>query len=443
MRSPGVNRSSSKPSSKPSSKQSRQQRTERPLMITIRPVPRALAPVDSAAAERISAPNYDEFQSEREIWELLQRRPQAVLRVTMAHCHTDRFEDVLPDGSEAALAKAAEEMARFRESRDTRSVEDILWVYEIVSPRRPELRQIGLGGYARTAEIRTDETPDGTIVRNEGIRPDKAEGRARLIAATDAYIGTVNCAVRDRSGEMTQALQAHADARSADFETPDEAGNRHRVWLVQDPADVDRFVQLLANEPAAYVADGNHRSAAAAALGREHFLAAFFPTDRLHLEPYNRLLPGCGVSAEAMLERVAGAFDVTSLGDLPGFRPEAVHEIGLYCKSGWYRLVPKPGAFDETDAAASIDAAIVQEHILDGVLGLTDARDSRINYVGGNKDASYLKSRVDSGEFAFALSLAPVTMDQFIAVCEQGRFMPPKSTWFDPKIRSGLVSALL
>ena len=412
-------------------------------MITIRPVPRALVPTDSAAAGRISAPNYDEFQSDREIWELLQQRPEAVLRVTMAHCHTDRFEDVLPEGSEAALSRARQEMTRFCESDDTRTLADILWVYEIVSPRRPNLRQIGLGGYARTAEIRTDQTPDGTIIRNEGVRPDKAEGRARLITATSAYIGTVNCAVRDRSGELTAALESHADAQSADYETRDEAGNRHRVWLVQDGSTKSVLQRLLAAEPAAYVADGNHRSAAAASLGKEHFLAVFFPTDRLHLEPYNRLLPACDVDGDAMLTGLADAFEVSPLGNLPGYRPEAVHDIGLYCESGWYRLIPKPGSFDASDAAQSIDAAIVQRHILDGMLGLADARDKRINYVGGNKDAAYLKARVDSGQYRFALSLAPVTMDQFIAVCEQGRFMPPKSTWFDPKIRSGLVSALL
>jgi uncharacterized protein (DUF1015 family) len=249
--------------------------------------------------------------------------------------------------------------------------------------------------------------------------------------------------VQDQSGEFTAALEAVADSRPCDYAATDEAGNRHRVWLVVEPPETARLSDLLAAEPAAYVADGNHRSAAAAMLGREHFLAVFFPTARMHLEPYNRLLPACGLSSEALLEKLAGPFDVVPLGPLPSYRPAAVHEIGLYLRGNWRRLTPRPGTFDPHNAAQSIDANIVQRHIFDDILGIADPRDKRINYVGGNKDAAYLKARVDAGDYELALSLAPVTMGQFVAVCEQGLFMPPKSTWFDPKIRSGLVIALL
>lgn len=412
-------------------------------MITIRPVSRALIPVDSAAADRISAPNYDEFQSDREVWDLLQQRPDCVLRITMAHCHVPRPDEILAEGGPVALAHAVDEMRRLIDSPLTREVADVLWVYEIVSPRRPALRQMGLGGFGRTAEIRTDATPNGTIIRNEGIRQEKADGRAKLITATNAYIGTVNLAVDDRRGALTRSLEQIADARPADFAATDEAGNRHSVWVVADAADIDQLTQLLAQEPAAYVADGNHRSAAAAMLKKEHFLAVFFPTARLHLEPYNRLLPANGRSLEEVLSRAAAHFDIEKLGPLASFRPERVHELGLYAAGNWYRLTVRPNAFVASDAAQSIDADIVHRHIVDGILGFSDARDKRINYVGGNKDAPYLKARVDSGEYDLALSLAPVTMQQFVEVCRQGKFMPPKSTWFDPKIRSGLVMALL
>lgn len=412
-------------------------------MITIRPVPRALVPVNSDAAGRISAPNYDEFQSDREVWELLQQRPECVLRITMAHCHVPTAECILPDGGPEALDHAAAELAALVRSDATRTVENVLWVYEIISPRRPGVRQIGLGGLAKTLEIRTDETPAGPIIRNEGIHPHKAEGRAKLIARTNSYIGTVNCAVQDKSGRLTSTVEAIADARDSDYAATDEAGNRHRVWLVADPTRIAELAALLAAEPAAYVADGNHRSAAAAILGRDHFLAVFFPTSRLHLEPYNRLLPACGRTPEAMLEKLAAKFTISPLGRLPTYRPESVHQIGLYTRGEWHELVPKPGVFDPAHAAQSIDADIVQRHIIGGVLGITDPRDKRINYVGGNKDAAYLKARVDAGDYDLALSLAPVTMPQFIAVCEQRLFMPPKSTWFDPKIRSGMVMALL
>jgi uncharacterized protein (DUF1015 family) len=412
-------------------------------MVTIQPVRRALVPRDTDAANRLTAPNYDEFQSDREVWDLLQKRPECVLRITMAHCHVPTVAAILPDGGPAAMEHAVAEMAAITNCPLTRTVNDILWVYEVVSPHRPELRQIGLGGFGRTEEIRTDATPNGTIIRNEGIHPDKAEGRARLITATNAYIGTVNCAVRDNSGKFTAVLEGVADARPCDFEATDEAGNRHRAWLVTDPQQIAQFQALLAAEPAAYVADGNHRSAAAAKLGKEHFLAVFFPTGRMHLEPYNRLLPALGQSPDALLKKLSESFTIETLGPRAEFRPSQIHEIGLYIAGQWHLLRPKPGLFDANHAADSIDAAIVHKHIVQTVLGIPDARDKRINYVGGNKDSKYLKARVDAGDYDFALSLAPVTMQQFGDVCEQNQFMPPKSTWFDPKIRSGMVMALL
>ncbi len=296
---------------------------------------------------------------------------------------------------------------------------------------------------ARTDEIRTEQNPVGVIVRNEGIRPEKAEGRAKLIRATNAYIGTVNCAVRDNDGRLVAALESHADSHEPDFTTVDEAGNTHRVWLVTEPDAAAQLQQVLAAEPAAYVADGNHRSAAAATLRNDQFLAVFFPTDRLRLEPYNRLVEDAGIATEALLARLDESFAIEPLGPLPSYRPQHVHKIGVYAAGTWYELSPRPGSFDPEDAAQSIDADIVQRQLFDGILGMSDARDARLNFVGGNKDAAYLKQRVDAGEYAFAVSLAPVTMEQFIAVCEQNRFMPPKSTWFDPKIRSGLVTALL
>ncbi|MBX3438163.1 MAG: DUF1015 domain-containing protein [Planctomycetaceae bacterium] len=412
-------------------------------MVSISPVPSALVPLDSDAASRISAPNYDEFQGDHEVFALIQSRPDCVLRITMAHCDVDDFDERLDDGSPEALELAKENFDVLVASDDTRVMSNLLWVYEIVSPRRLDVRQMGLGGFGQTNEIRTDDNPGGVIVRNEGIRPEKAEGRARLIQATNSYIGTVNCAVRDREGQLLNALESYADAREPNYTALDEAGNTHRVWLVTKTNDVERFTQLLAEEPLAYVADGNHRSAAAAALKKEHFLAVFFPTDRLHLEPYNRLVEDVGLRAEVLLERLKKAFTIKPLGALPTYRPDHVHTIGLYTAGTWYELTPQSHTFDAANAAESIDADIVQRHVFDAALGMTDARDARLNFVGGNKDSAYLKARVDAGEYAFAISFAPVTMDQFIAVCEQNRFMPPKSTWFDPKIRSGLVMALL
>ncbi|MEZ6058693.1 MAG: DUF1015 family protein [Planctomycetaceae bacterium] len=412
-------------------------------MVTIRPIPRALVPVDASAAQQISAPNYDEFQSDREIWDIIQARPHCVLTITMSHCDDPNFDTILEDGSPEALDRSLVNMNKLVDSPLTHVVDNALFVYEVVSPKRPDVRQIGLGGCARTSEIRTDATPDGTIVRNEGIRQEKADGRARLIAKTSAYIGNVNCAVQDKTGQMLQSLERVADSRDSDFAATDEAGNVHRVWLVTDAPTQQELTSLLAAEPAAYVADGNHRSAAAAALKKEDFLCVFFPTARLRLEPYNRLVEDVGVSADELLEKLGANFTIETVGDQPAYRPSQIHEIGLYLPGTWYKLTPKAGTFDPENAAESIDSDILQRHFLDAALGIADARDKRINFVGGNKDSAWLRQQVDAGDYALAISVAPVTMEQFIAVCEQNRFMPPKSTWFDPKIRSGMVMSLL
>ncbi|MEZ6066423.1 MAG: DUF1015 family protein [Planctomycetaceae bacterium] len=412
-------------------------------MVSIRPIHRAIVPVDSAAAARLSAPNYDEFQGDREIWDMLQARPDNVLRITMAHCDVTDFAEHGVEGSDEALRRSAENMRSFVDSALTRIADDVLFIYEVVSPRRPDVRQIGLGGLGKTSEIRTDDNPSGTVIRNEGIMPEKAAGRAKLITATSADFGTVNLAVRDDAGRLLEELERIADSRGHDFEAVDEGDNRHRVWVISDRFERDELTARLGAEPAAYVADGNHRSAAAAQSGQAAFLTVFFPAGRLRLEPYNRLVKSVGVSREALLDKLHTAFAVESLGACAPYRPAEIHDIGLYIGGEWFRLVPRAGTFDPANAAESIDSDIIQRHIFRDILGLHDPQDKKINYVGGNKDAAWLQRQVDAGDYQFALSVAPVPMEQFIAVCEQNRFMPPKSTWFDPKIRSGMVVSLV
>ena len=412
-------------------------------MLTIRPIPRALVPVDSNAARRVSALNYDEFQGDAEIWEAIRSAPDSVLGVTMAHCAVDSPAAILPGDSEASLELAHRNFQRLSASPFTREVKRILYLYEIVDPRRPGVRQIGLGGLAPTAEIRTEDTPAGPIIRNEGVRPPKARGRARLIEATGAIIGTVNNAVPDDSGAFAAALERHADGAAPDFEAGGSGGTTHRIWLVAEPGAIARLQRLLAAEPEAYVADGNHRSAAAAMLGHESFLTVFFSADRMAISPYNRLvrLPRerDATAVDAALER---SFEASPAGDEP-LQPDATHVVGVYAGGrGWRRATPRSGVYDETDAAASIDHDIVQRTLF-ADLGIADAADDRLTFVGANRDAAWLAAEVDGGRADLAVTLPAVTMRQFIAVCRQRRMMPPKSTWFEPKIRSGLVMALL
>jgi len=413
-------------------------------MITITPVRRALIPVDSAAAARISAPNYDEFQGDREIWELLQENPMSVLRVTMAHCNADSPETIGVRDSQGALTMAGTHMEELEASELTEEVHDILWVYEIEDPNRPHVRQIGLGGMARTDEIRTDATPQGTIIRNEGVREPKARGRADLIQATSAIIGMVNNGVDDESGEFQSHLEAHASGAPPDLEVLDQHGNRHRVWIVRDEQTIERLQSLLAEEPHAYVADGNHRSAAAAMLGYEHFLSVFFPARTMGIRPYNRLVHTPALPADQLAAAIRERFELDTPDDADFYQPTETHEIGFYTPDrGWLRLRPLAGTFDPNDAAEAIDYGIVQKNLFEHVFGIADSGDDRLTFVGSNKDAAWLQGEVDEGRAAYALTLPAVTMDEFIEVCRQNRQMPPKSTWFEPKVRSGLVMALL
>lgn len=412
-------------------------------MVTIRPIPRALVPIDSDAASRISAPNYDEFQGDREIWSAIQSAPDSVLRITMAHCDTSDADAILVGDSEPVLARARSNFQALAASPLTAVRPRVLFIYEIVDPSRPGVRQIGLGGMARTSEIRTADTPHGSIIRNEGVREPKARGRANLIAATNAIIGTVNNAVEDKAGKLAAALEAHADRRNPDYQVSGTLETVHRIWLVEEPGEIARLQQLLSNEPEAYVADGNHRSAAAAMLGHEDFLAVFFTASRMGIAPYNRLVRlSDGLDDAALSESIERWSQADEPASAP-YQPRETHRLGIYTTSlGWRSLVPKDGAYDPADAAASIDHDIIQRTLF-ADLGILDAGDERLTFVGANKDAAWLGDEVDRGRAQLAVTLPAVTMEQFINVCRQRRMMPPKSTWFEPKIRSGLVMALL
>jgi uncharacterized protein (DUF1015 family) len=414
------------------------------MSITIGPIPHALVPVNPEAAARVSAPNYDEFQGDREIWEYLQTHPDCVLKVTMAHCDVESPLATLPGDSPEALTRSGENMRAVIQSDLTREVRDVLFVYEIVGPQNPDVRQIGLGCMARTSEIRTAATPEGPIIRNEGVREPKARGRANLIEACNAIIGTVNNAVPDDTGMIARALEHHADMHPSSYRVEDPHGNTHRIWIITDPEAIDRFVTLFSREPEAYVADGNHRSAAAAILGHPEFLTVFFTADRMGISAYNRLVSEPLKQIGNLEERLSESFEIGGSTSPTAYAPTRLHQIGLFTKgTGWLHLRPLTNMFDPEDAAASIDHDIVQRRLFEHVLDIPDAGDERLTFVGATKDAGWLQEQVESGKATYAVTLSAVTMPQFVEVCRQNKMMPPKSTWFEPKIRSGLVMALL
>jgi uncharacterized protein (DUF1015 family) len=378
----------------------------------IAPISRALVPVDAQAAARLSAPNRDEFV------------------------------DCVEADSEVALERAATKHVWRASSPHTRVAKDFLFVHEIADPHRLDVRQIGLGGLVATRDILTDDRPNGSIVRNEGVREKSVEWWARLIERTGAFGCPVKLAVEDVDERFHTVVLAYADARPESYRATDERGCTHRVWLVDDPAAIAALSASLAAEPQAYVADGNHRTAAAAALGLGRFSAVFFPARTLGIAPYNRLVEQPRVPVRELLMWLDRSFRIEALPEADAFQPAVTHEIGLYGDGAWHRLEPREGSFDPASAVESVDADIVQRHVFSDALGIDDPTDERLTFVGGVRDASYLRDRVDSGEFAYAVTLPPVTMTQFIEVCRQRQFMPPKSTWFQPKLRTGLVTTL-
>ena len=241
-------------------------------------------------------------------------------------------------------------------------------------------------------------------------------------------------------------------------------GFRHTFWVINDQATIEKITAIFAEIPAMYIADGHHRSAAAAGVGAErkglpvtgdglresdYFLAVCFPDNQLNIIDYNRVVKDLnGLSEEEFLKALEEDFEVENLsptlssreGDFSAVKPKALHNFSLYLGGKWYSLTAKEGRYDDHDPIGVLDVTISSRLILDKILGIKDLRtDKRIDFVGGIRGLGELKRRVDSGEMKMALALYPVTMQQIIDIADSGNIMPPKTTWFEPKLRSGLV----
>lgn len=294
----------------------------------------------------------------------------------------------------------------------------------------------------------------GKIKKHELTRRDKEEDRMKHVRVNNANIEPVFFAYPE-NGEI-DALVAKYTAGSPEYDfTAALDSFRHTFWVMNDEADIRRITELFATMPAMYIADGHHRSAAAALVGAEkaqqnpnhrgdeeynYFMAVCFPANQLTIIDYNRVVKDLnGLSDEAFLEKLSQHFTVEKKG-AEIFKPTRLHEFSLYLSGNWYSLVAKPGTYDDNDPIGVLDVTISSNLILDEILGIKDLRsDKRIDFVGGIRGLGELKKRVDSGEMKVALALYPVSMKQLIDIADTGNIMPPKTTWFEPKLRSGLV----
>ena len=294
----------------------------------------------------------------------------------------------------------------------------------------------------------------GVIKKHELTRADKEEDRMKHVRVNNANIEPVFFAYPDNA-VLNALIEKYAKMTPEyDFIAPiDRFG--HKLWVVSDDDDIRTITEEFAKMPNLYIADGHHRSAAAALVGAEkakqnpghqgteeynYFMAVCFPASQLTILDYNRVVRDLGgLSSEAFLQALTKNFDVEEKGT-EEYRPQRPHEFSLYLEGRWYALTAKDGIYNADDPIDVLDVSISSKYILDEVLGIKDLRRSnRIDFVGGLRGLGELKRRVDSGDMKCALALYPVTMKQIMDIADAGKIMPPKATWFEPKLRSGLV----
>ena len=317
--------------------------------------------------------------------------------------------------------------------------------------------------YAQTMDGRTQYgfvvgawVPDymeGRIKKHELTRRDKEEDRMKHVRCNNANIEPVFFAFPDNEALQNIIDEVTASKPEYDFVAPDGFG--HTLWVIDNDDMIARVTEEFAKIPAMYIADGHHRSAAAALVGAEkaknnpnhkgdeeynYFMAVAFPASHLKIIDYNRVVKDLnGMTPVEFIDRLRDNFDVKDMGTQT-YHPSGLHNFSLYLDGRWFSLTAKEGTYNDSDPIGVLDVTVSSDLILRDMLGITDLRsDKRIDFVGGIRGLEELKRRVDSGEMAMALALYPVTMKQLMDIADSGNIMPPKTTWFEPKLRSGLV----
>lgn len=295
---------------------------------------------------------------------------------------------------------------------------------------------------------------NGLIKKHELTRRDKEEDRMKHVRVNNANIEPVFFAYPENDALDKIVSKYTSRKPEYDFVAPLD-GFGHTFWVIDEDEDISMITAEFAKMPALYIADGHHRSAAAALVGAEkakqnpnhrgdeeynYFMAVCFPAEQLTIIDYNRVVKDLnGLTDEAFLEKLSANFDVKEMGE-EIYKPSGLHNFSLYLSGKWYSLTAKEGTYDDNDPIGVLDVTISSNLILDEILGIKDLRsDKRIDFVGGIRGLGELKRRVDSGEMKVALALYPVTMKQLMDIADTGNIMPPKTTWFEPKLRSGLV----
>lgn len=410
-------------------------------MATIKPF-RGLRPPKNLV-EKIESRPYDVLDSEEA------RREAAGNEMSLYHIIKPEinFSPEISEYDARVYESAAEQFKKFQEKGWL--VQDSEEHYYIYAQTMNEKTQYGL-----VVAASVDDYMTGVIKKHELTRRDKEEDRMKHVRVCDANMEPVFFAYPD-DAILDCLLKKYSTIKPEyDFVAPID-GFRHRFWVISDKEDINLITKEFKRMPNLYIADGHHRSAAAALVGDEkrklntnhkgseeynYFMAVCFPASQLTILDYNRVVKDLnGMSSKGFLKTLEQDFIVEKKGT-DDYKPQHIHELSLYLDHEWYSLVPRPGTYDESDPIGVLDVDISSRLILDKLMGIKDLRsDKRIDFVGGLRGLKELRHRVDSGEMRWALALYPVSMEQIINIANSGKIMPPKATWFEPKLRSGLV----
>ncbi|MBQ2373675.1 MAG: DUF1015 domain-containing protein [Alistipes sp.] len=408
-------------------------------MVKIKPF-RGIRPPQEYAAEVASRP-YDVLNSVEAKAEATERSLLHIIKPEID------FDPIADEHSAEAYQKA---MDNFRKWKDEgwliQDEEEHYYVYAQTMNGRTQY------GIAMCCHF--EDYLSGAIKKHELTRVDKEEDRMIHVRNQKANIEPVFFTYPD-DAEINAIVEAVVRENEPDYDFTAADGFGHHFWVIRDAATNSRITELFAAIPALYVADGHHRTAAAARVGQEcmhnnpahngeeeycYFLAVTFPASQLKIIDYNRVVRDLnGLSEEELLEAPKTSFDVENKGkDI--YTPSSLHNFAMYLGGEWYSLTAKAGTYDDSDPIGVLDVTILSNLVLDKVLGIADLRTSkRIDFVGGIRGLGELQQRVDSGEMKVAFALYPVSMQQLIDIADTGNIMPPKTTWFEPKLRSGVV----
>ena len=408
-------------------------------MVRIKPF-RGIRPPAEYAAEVASRP-YDVLNSQEAQKEATEKSLLHIIKPEID------FAPIADEHSDEVYARAVENFQTWRKKGWL--VQDDTEKYYVYAQTMDGRTQYGL-----VAACNFDDYLQGKIKKHELTRPDKEEDRMVHVRIQNANVEPVFFSY-PANREMDQIIDGIVTTHEPVYDFVAADGFGHRFWVIDDEAIQKRITEIFADIPALYVADGHHRTAAAARVGQEKmsqnpdhtgneeycfFLAVIFPDNQLKIIDYNRLVKDLnGLTTTQLLDALTEHFEVKKCG-AEIYHPDRLHNFAMYLDGAWYSLTAKPGTYDDNDPIGVLDVTILSNLVLDKLLGIKDLRtDKRIDFVGGIRGLGELQRRVDSGEMQVAFALYPVSMKQLIDIADSGNIMPPKTTWFEPKLRSGLV----